>query len=72
MIRVESEIDVYEVNGSEELAKEAQRDNRCMFIKSHWNQEKLVRLKLPSGEVTVGAADLLAAVRNATNTNRFG
>jgi hypothetical protein len=69
-IKVESEVKIYEVkhapvNGSGLLV---------LTIASHWNDDRRVVISFPnegSGSITVLAADLIAAIKNATNTNRY-
>jgi hypothetical protein len=39
-------------------------------VHSHWNQRDRVVIEIVDFRVTVLAADIMAAVDNATNTNR--
>lgn len=41
-------------------------------VHSHWNDPSLVVLNVGDEKRTVSASDLIAAVKNASNTNRHG
>lgn len=41
-------------------------------VHSHWNDPDLVVLVIGDEKRTVSASDLIAAVKNASNTNRHG
>ena len=43
-----------------------------VFVKSHWNSPKFVHIEFDGKEVTVSATDLIEAIKNAVNTNRYG
>ena len=64
MIKVTNEVNVYEVNGSE--PKPGERPT--VLVRSHWNRSNLVVLEIGDLRLAVTAADLQAAIRNATNT----
>lgn len=42
-----------------------------VLIESHWNRPELVRLVIDGKVAVVSARDLIAAVKNATNTARY-
>jgi hypothetical protein len=58
-IKVTNEVQTYD-----EPAKPSIR------VHSHWNQRDRVVIEIVDFRVTVLAADIMAAVDNATNTNR--
>lgn len=66
MIKVNSTLDVYETDGQEVRELNGPKIN----VGSHWNRPTLVVLEVDGKRYTVSAADLDAAVRNATNNNR--
>ncbi len=71
MIKVENRLLIYELNG-----KETSVDNNiALDVSSHWNDNRLIILSIPSNDcivnVTVKASDLIAAINNSTNTARF-
>lgn len=75
MIESTNRVRVYEVDG-----KEVEGLNHpSVFVKSHWNREGWVVLRLidasenpASPSYAVSVKDLEAAVRNANNSNRHG
>lgn len=67
MIKVINEVPVYEVNGNESRAV----DGPKVHVLSHWSSPDRVVLQVGDTKWTVVAADLEAAVKNATNTRRF-
>ena len=70
MIQVSSVIYVYEEDGKP--TSEMSRDViRLFLVKSHWNETEKVIIHVDGKEWTVLADDLIAAVKNATNRNRF-
>lgn len=62
MIKVSNEIKTYEGG---------QLDKPVIQLNSHWNDNKMVVIVIDGKQYTVCAADLKAAVDNATNTARF-
>nr|DAM52186.1 MAG TPA: hypothetical protein [Caudoviricetes sp.] len=46
--------------------------NTPVRVHSHWNDPDLVVLNIGDEKRTVSASDLIAAVKNASNTNRHG
>lgn len=67
MIKVQSEVPIYEINGEEIPLNK----NKSLTICSHWNQESKVVLVIGRRRYTVVASDLQAAVANATNSRRL-
>jgi len=65
-IEVINSVPIYEIDGEE---KGLPNDDETLQIKSHWNNNKMVIIKLNDKEVTVAAEDLEKAVVNATNSN---
>ncbi len=70
MVKVASEVQVYEVNGKERTPGDEGWPN--VTVKSHWNYDKFVIICVDGKEYTVGASDLETATRNAQNSNRHG
>ena len=67
MIEVTSKVSIYEVKDETvPIGKNVEMD-----VSSHWNHDEWVVLKFQGKEITVNAADLKAAINNATNTERF-
>ena len=67
MIKVSQQVRVYEEDGKEiRLGAD-----RFMGVESHWNRNEMVILEMGKECITVLAADLEAAITNATNINRF-
>lgn len=74
MINSDNTVDIYEINGQEQRPKVGSPHPQ-IHVRSHWNMDRMVVIKWhgDSGEeVTVNANDLMAAIKNATNTNRHG
>lgn len=68
MIKVRSEMDIFEVDGK----KPEDYPPPKLVIESHWNCPNRVVVVLPDGKrFTVIVSDLDAAIRNATNSNRY-
>lgn len=66
MIKVSSQVTIYEMNG-----KETTIERPRLVVKSHWNNEDFVILIFEDKEITVTAKDLVAAITNATRINRW-
>lgn len=66
MLKVHQEIDAYQVGGTDEGKK---RDVP-LVVRSHWNRNETVMLRIGDEEVFVAAKDLRAAIDNATNVPR--
>ncbi len=64
MIKVSNTISVYEVDGKESTGI----GGPTIDVRSHWNRQSLVVLVLGDQSYTVVADDLVAAIRNATNS----
>lgn len=59
---VECKLDAYEVDGSDKF------ENGAMTVKSHWNRDSMVVIRIGKGKpITVRADQLQRAVQNATN-----
>jgi len=67
MIKVSQTIRIYEENDKEVPIK----IDKYMGVESHWNRDERVILVIDGERITVIAADLEAAISNATNINRF-
>jgi hypothetical protein len=67
MIKVENKVDLYEVNGTEVNVVPAPTVSIC----SHCINNKMIVIDMGNEKLTVKAADMLAAIANATNTSRF-
>lgn len=63
-IKVRSDVKIYEVDGEETPGGEEPE----LGVLSHWNDRDMVVLIAEGKNVTVLAADLLAAVHNAQNS----
>lgn len=68
-IGVLCKVPVYEENN-----KRVDAVDQHLMVAAHWNEDKKVVISSPDGKQswTVTARDLEAAIKNATNTNRFG
>lgn len=64
-ITVQNDVKVYGDGFNEPKTK-------LVIVRSHWNEERMVEMTVGTETVKVLASDLIAAVNNATNTNRFG
>lgn len=62
-MKVENEINIYEVDGTEIAIGKSQQ----MKVKSHWVRNNFVILEIDGKSYTVTAADLERAIRNAGN-----
>ena len=67
MIQVKNEIRVYEVDDKDVGFKEGPE----FTVENHWNQTAYVVVSIDGKKYTVVAADLMAAIKNATNVNRY-
>ena len=67
MIKVCSMITLVELDG-----KEMPVGGPTVGIHSHWNRSQLIILEIDGKRFTVSADDLVAAIRNAQNTNGRG
>ena len=64
-MKVQNEIDIYEVDGQETRIPVPK-----LVVNSHWNRDSLVVLESGDMKISVSAAQLRAAIANATNTSR--
>ncbi len=69
MIKTESTVQVCETNGKDTTGLE----RPTLVVSSHWNRDTLAVISFPGSDVklTVSADDLVAAIKNATNTSRW-
>ena len=70
MIKVTNEIKLYELYGKQ-MDKLFDTVIPLFIVESHWNEGGKVVVTLGGETVTVVASDLIAAIQNATNSNRF-
>ena len=69
MIKVSNSVKVYEVDGKEIKSL----DYPQIKVDSHWNRNEFIVLQSEDGKkYTVCSRDLIAAIENATNINRYG
>lgn len=67
MIKVQNEVTVYEIDGTRTTIERPR-----VKLLSHWNDHDLVVMEMLDGKkYTFSAKDLMAAISNAQNTNRF-
>ena len=70
MIYVTCKVKVYEMRG-ESTAEMEGKDIPSFLVISHWNEKNKVVFSVGGQTVTVIADDVIAAIKNATNSNRF-
>lgn len=68
MIKVENKQQVYEIDGKDVTGP---RDEYQLTVASHWNRPEFVVIKFGDNSYTVVANDIIAAIQNAKNTNRY-
>lgn len=67
MLKVESKVPIYEINGQET----EDSDGQVIVVTSHWNRQSMVVIEVNGGrKATVLAADLEAAITNATRVGK--
>jgi hypothetical protein len=66
VIAVTNKLKVYEIDGVEVSPSGTVE----ISVVSHWNRDSLVQIVIDGRRLTVVAADLCAAIANATNTAR--
>lgn len=66
MIKVHQEIEAYIVGGPAES-----KTTDPVIVRSHWNDDKMIVIRVEGSEVAVRAKDLVEAAKNATNTARW-
>lgn len=72
MIKVESIVDIFEVNGTEVTRDANAAPPSRLIVRSHWNRNSMVELQYGNGpRLAVRAADLEAAIANARNTAKW-
>ena len=67
MIDVINKIEIYEIDGKEVPTGES----KVLEVLSHWNRPNMVVIKIEDKRYTVAEKELVAAIKNATNTARF-
>lgn len=67
MIKVKQTVEIYEENGKEIPIG----TNKSIRVESHWNRDESVILVFGRKHITVIGQDLITAINNAMNTNRF-
>lgn len=73
MIKSTNVVPIYEVDGKEpdEIPSVYMGRGPSMYVTSHHNRDAMVVLELNGRKLAVEAKDLLAAVKNATNSARW-
>ena len=66
MIKVKNEIKVYEIDN-----KKVDWQKNSIQVVSHWNEENKIVLVIDEKSYTVSANDLVTAIKNAQNINRY-
>lgn len=67
MLKVRSEMDIYEVDGKDVTEYPPPK----LVVESHWNCPDRVVLCIHDERYTVIVRDIEAAIRNAANSNRY-
>ena len=67
MIKVKQTVEIYEENDAEVPIG----TNKSIEVESHWNWNERVILVIGRRRITVIGEDLITAIQNAMNTNRF-
>jgi len=67
MIKVSNELKLLEIDGKAESGLDCPK----MVVRSHWNRDSLIVLLVNGVSYTVSASDILAAIKNATNSNSY-
>ena len=67
MIRVENNVEVFEVDGKDLPVS----DDTEIVVRSHWNRNDLVVLEIKGKRFSVAARDIATAINNAVNTARY-
>lgn len=72
MIKVQNEVEIYEIDGSDKFPKVGEKAPKPVIVESHWNIDRFIVLKVDGAKaMTVLGRDLIQAVQNAMATNRF-
>ena len=76
MIEVTNEVPVLEIDGESLTYPPAaegllDKSHWLLTVKSHWSDDDLVVMTYGCTTITVCAGELKAAIKNATNTERF-
>jgi hypothetical protein len=67
MISVESKVVVHEIDGKDRVVG----DDTTLVVRSHHNRDDLVILVFGTTRWAVRERDLVAAIKNSTNSARF-
>jgi len=67
MIKVKQTVEIYEENDVEVSIG----TSKSLGVESHWNHNERVILGFGEKRITVVGRDLITAIQNAMNTNRF-
>ena len=70
-VAVTQTIKIYEINGEDVPITPAGKKEPFIGVNSHWNNDDMVVLKVGKRNYTVVADSLTAAIKNATNVNRY-
>jgi ribosomal protein L25 (general stress protein Ctc) len=65
MIDVENEVKIYKING------DYNETDASLKVRNHWSDNDFITLEVDDKTITILAADLKAAIQNATNVNRY-
>jgi hypothetical protein len=68
VIKVESEVECYEVDGKETHTLNSGRPK--IIVRSHWNRSDFVVLEIEGKKLAVVYGDMAAALANAANVPR--
>lgn len=66
MINVKNEVKVYEIDN-----REVDLQTNSIQVLNHWNENEKIVLAIDDKSYTVSAYDLLTAIENARNVNRY-
>jgi len=67
MIEVKQKVEIYEENGESIPIGVTKNIN----VESHWNHDEWIILVVGKRRITVKGQDLITAIHNAMNINRF-
>lgn len=67
-MKVENKVSIHKINGGDVKVGE----NIALYVRNVWNSDRLVELQI-NGEtvIQVHEADLVKAIKNATNNERY-
>lgn len=67
MIRVMSELKVYEFDGKSTSKADGGKEHPPIHVHSHWNRRDFVTLEICGSKYTLIGEDIIEAIRNAQN-----